>query len=67
MLSVCSAWVSQLIKSCSELWKSVACVSASSSLTCETDTEEKNFSGLEKKGEKKTKRLVATTLAKDGR
>lgn len=42
MLSVCSAWVSQLMKSCKELWKSVASLSASSSLTCETDHQHGN-------------------------
>lgn len=38
MFSVCSAWVSQLMKSCSELWKSVASVKASSSFTCRQKT-----------------------------
>lgn len=33
MLMVCSAWVSQLMKSCRELWKSVASFKASSSFT----------------------------------
>lgn len=36
MFSVCSAWVNQLMKSCSELWKSVASVKASSSFTYKT-------------------------------
>lgn len=38
MFSVCSAWVSQLMKSCRELWKSVARVKASSSFTCRHET-----------------------------
>ncbi len=33
IVRVCSAWVSQLMKSCSELWKSVAIAKASSSFT----------------------------------
>lgn len=43
VFSVCSACVSQLMKSCRELWKSVASSNASSSLTCDGRQGENNI------------------------
>ena len=40
MFRVCSAWVSQLMVSCREVWKPVAKETASSSFACQTDFRE---------------------------
>lgn len=44
----CSAWVNQLMKSCRELWKSVASVKASSSFTCGGKEQKKKTGGYKK-------------------
>ena len=53
IVRVCSACVSQLMKSCSELWKSVAMARASSNFTC---NEAKRERERERQKERKRER-----------